>query len=186
MKCRVPYRKYLTGAMTVAALIVYLPAVKAQPTPQQQAQIASGIDEAIKALGPEPRLKKLSSQARRQLVEFVLGNTLFVMAAGAGFFLAMYEWLTMIAEAMPSRYTSWYSSIASSSFNVSGSTISLASSASLDTFVHSSNSMFWMMYGGATASHFPNMDSISLANRVTACVTAASASSNCRSILSLM
>jgi hypothetical protein len=25
-------------------------------------------------------------------------NTLFVMAAGAGFFLAMYQWVTMIAE----------------------------------------------------------------------------------------
>ena len=28
-------------------------------------------------------------------------NTLFVMAAGAGFFLAMYQWVSMIAEAMP-------------------------------------------------------------------------------------
>ena len=28
-------------------------------------------------------------------------NTLFVMAAGAGFFLAMYQWVTMIAETMP-------------------------------------------------------------------------------------
>jgi hypothetical protein len=28
-------------------------------------------------------------------------NTLFVLVVGAGFFLAMYEWVTMIAEAMP-------------------------------------------------------------------------------------
>ena len=28
-------------------------------------------------------------------------NTLFVMAAGAGFFLAMYQWVTMMAETMP-------------------------------------------------------------------------------------
>jgi hypothetical protein len=52
--------------------------------------------------------------------------------------------------------------------------------------VLSSSSMFWMMYDGATASYFPNIDWISLANRVTACATAASASSNCRSMRSLM
>jgi hypothetical protein len=28
-------------------------------------------------------------------------DALFVLAAGAGFFLAMYEWITMIAETMP-------------------------------------------------------------------------------------
>ena len=28
-------------------------------------------------------------------------NTLFVMAAGAGFFLAMYQRVSMLAEAMP-------------------------------------------------------------------------------------
>ena len=62
--------------------------------------------------------------------------------------LADYLGLTPKRCHAPFGYTSWYSSIASSSFNVSGSTMSLASSASLDTFVHSSNSMFWMMYGG--------------------------------------
>jgi hypothetical protein len=28
-------------------------------------------------------------------------DTLFVMAAGAGFFLAMYQWVSMIAATMP-------------------------------------------------------------------------------------
>jgi hypothetical protein len=28
-------------------------------------------------------------------------NALFVLAAGAGFFLAMYEWITIIAETLP-------------------------------------------------------------------------------------
>ena len=28
-------------------------------------------------------------------------DTLFVLGVGAGFFLAMYEWVTMIAETMP-------------------------------------------------------------------------------------
>jgi len=27
-------------------------------------------------------------------------NTLFVLAAGAGFFVAMYQWVTMIAETL--------------------------------------------------------------------------------------
>jgi hypothetical protein len=28
-------------------------------------------------------------------------NVLFVLVAGAGFFLAMYQWVTMIAETLP-------------------------------------------------------------------------------------
>ena len=28
-------------------------------------------------------------------------DALFVLVAGAGFFIAMYEWVTMIAETMP-------------------------------------------------------------------------------------
>src|SRR5262249_55068113 len=41
---------------------------------------ASGIDEAVKALDDVPRLKRLSPRAKRELVEFVTGNTLFVVA----------------------------------------------------------------------------------------------------------
>ena len=69
--------------MTVAALIVNVPTATAQLT-QQQSQIASGIDEAVKALDSVPRLKKLSPQKKKQLVEFVIGNTLFVMAHELG------------------------------------------------------------------------------------------------------
>ena len=83
MTYRISYRRHLTGAMTVAALIVNVPAATAQPA-QQQAKIASGIDEAVKAIGNLPRLKKMSPQAKRQLVEFVMGNTLFVMAHEIG------------------------------------------------------------------------------------------------------
>jgi hypothetical protein len=32
---------------------------------------------------------------------FETRDALFVLGAGAGFFLAMYRWLTMIAEMMP-------------------------------------------------------------------------------------
>jgi hypothetical protein len=69
--------------MTVAALIVNMPMATAQQTPQQS-QIVSGIDEAVKALDKSPRLKKMSAQAKRQLVEFVIGNTLFVLAHEMG------------------------------------------------------------------------------------------------------
>ena len=83
MTYRISYRRHLTGAMTVAALIVNVPTATAQLT-QQQSQIASGIDEAVKALDSVPRLKKLSPQKKKQLVEFVIGNTLFVMAHELG------------------------------------------------------------------------------------------------------
>jgi hypothetical protein len=83
MTDRISYRRHLAGAITVAALIVNAPTATAQPT-QQQSQIVSGIDEAVKALDKSPRLKKMSPQAKRQLVEFVVGNTLFVMAHEMG------------------------------------------------------------------------------------------------------
>ena len=83
MTYRISCRRYLTGAMIVAALIVNVPTATAQLTPQK-AQIAAGIDEAVKALDTEPRLKELSSEAKRQLVEFVTGNTLFVVAHELG------------------------------------------------------------------------------------------------------
>jgi hypothetical protein len=83
MTHRISYRRHLTGAMTIAALIVNVPMATAQLTPQQS-QIVSGIDEAVKALDKSPRLKKLSPQAKRRLVEFVIGNTLFVLAHEMG------------------------------------------------------------------------------------------------------
>jgi hypothetical protein len=86
------YRGYLAGALTTAALIATMTAASAQPTqqaqqaqqPQQQSRLVSGIDEAVKALDSVPRLKKLSPEAKRSLVEFVLGNTLFVLAHEMG------------------------------------------------------------------------------------------------------
>src|SRR6266542_3258817 len=83
MTYRISYRRHLTGALTVAALVVNVPTATAQLT-QQQSRIASGIDEAVKAIGNLPRLKKMSPQAKRQLVEFIMGNTLFTMAHEIG------------------------------------------------------------------------------------------------------
>ena len=84
MTYRVSHRNYLTGSLTVAALVFNVLVATAQPTEQEHARIVSGIDEAVKVLGTEPRLKKLSPQARRQLVEFIFRNTLFAMAHEMG------------------------------------------------------------------------------------------------------
>ena len=64
MRYRSPYRRHLTGAMIVAALIVHVPTSSAQPT-QAQSKRVSGIDEAVKALDSEPRLKKLSREKKK-------------------------------------------------------------------------------------------------------------------------
>jgi len=83
MAHRISFRGSLTGAMTVAALMVNVPTATAQLT-EQQSRFVAGIDEAVKALDSVPRLKKLSPQEKKQLVEFVVGNTLFVMAHEMG------------------------------------------------------------------------------------------------------
>jgi hypothetical protein len=81
------YRRHLAGALAAATLIVAASMATAQPAAQpteQQARFLAGIDEAVKALDGVPKLKKLSPEKRRELVEFVLGNTLFVMAHEMG------------------------------------------------------------------------------------------------------
>ena len=77
------YGRHLAGAMTVAALMVNAPMATAQPS-ESQARIVAGIDEAVKALDSVPRQKKLSPEAKKSLVEFTLGNTMFVMAHEMG------------------------------------------------------------------------------------------------------
>ena len=84
MTQRIWYRGHLTGAMMVAALMVNVPTATAQLLAQQQSQILSGIDKAVEAIDNSPRMKKMSPQAKRQLVEFVVGNTMFVMAHEMG------------------------------------------------------------------------------------------------------
>jgi hypothetical protein len=71
------------GAVTVTALMVNVPTAIAQVS-QREARIASGMDEAVKVIGTMPRMKTMSEQAKRQLVEFVTGNTMFVMAHEMG------------------------------------------------------------------------------------------------------
>jgi len=83
MRYRIPYRRQLTGVMTVAALIANVPTATAQPA-QPQSPTEPKIDAVVKALGSVARLKKLSPAKKKQLVEFVIGNTLFVMAHELG------------------------------------------------------------------------------------------------------
>ncbi len=79
----ISYRGRLTGAITVAVLMAQGSTAIAQPA-EQQSRFASSLDEAVKALNEVPRLKKLSPQTKRELVDFVIGNTLFVMAHEMG------------------------------------------------------------------------------------------------------
>jgi len=79
----ISYRRHLTGAMAAAALVVNVPAATAQPaTPDSK--FAAAINEAVKGLDSVPRLKKLSPEKKKQLVEFVIGNTLFVLTHEMG------------------------------------------------------------------------------------------------------
>jgi|SoiMethySBSTD1v2_1073268.scaffolds.fasta_scaffold272675_2 hypothetical protein len=80
---QISYRRHMIGAMTAAALIISAPTAIAQPS-EQLAKFRAGIDEAVKALDSQPKLKKLPAQEKRLLVEFVLGNTLFVLAHEMG------------------------------------------------------------------------------------------------------
>jgi hypothetical protein len=83
MTRRISYRVRLTGAMVVAALMVGAPTAAAQ-TPEQQSRIRTGIDEAVQAIGHLPSMKKMPQQEKRELVEFVVGKTLFVMGHEMG------------------------------------------------------------------------------------------------------
>src|SRR5262249_6414336 len=88
------HRRYLTAAMTVAALVVNVPAATAQPQqqpqqqptqpPQEASRIGSAIDEAVKGLDAIRRFKRLSPKKKKMLVEFVTGNTLFVLSHKIG------------------------------------------------------------------------------------------------------
>jgi len=81
MTHRISCRGHLAGAMTAAALIVSAPTATAQPFDQR---IRAGIDEAIRALDQSPQMKRMSAQAKKDLVEFTVGNILFVLAHELG------------------------------------------------------------------------------------------------------
>lgn len=83
MRYRISDRGYLAGAITVATLMVNAFTATAQSS-ETEARIRAGLDEAIRAFDKSPRLNKMSPQAKEQLVEFVIGNTLFVMAHEMG------------------------------------------------------------------------------------------------------
>jgi hypothetical protein len=79
----ISFRRHSIGALALAALMASGLTASAQPR-EEQARIQAGIDEAIKALDARPRLKRLSAQKKKDLVEFVVGNIMFVMAHEMG------------------------------------------------------------------------------------------------------
>jgi hypothetical protein len=87
MTYRISHCRYLAGATATAALIISASAATAQtaqPQTEAQARILSGMGEAVKSMDNNRRLRKLSPEKKRQLVQFVTGNTMFVMAHELG------------------------------------------------------------------------------------------------------
>src|SRR5436853_6177878 len=81
MTYRIFHRRHLPRAILFAAAVINAPMAAAQPW---DAQIRTGIDDAVRALDKSPRLQQLSSEKKKHLVEFVIGNTLFAMAHEMG------------------------------------------------------------------------------------------------------
>jgi hypothetical protein len=59
----------------------------------------AGIGESRR--GPDRDTESPGAGALRETIMPETRDALFVLGVGAGFFLAMYEWATMIAETMP-------------------------------------------------------------------------------------
>jgi hypothetical protein len=51
---------------------------------EAEARMQAGLEEALRAIEDAPRFKRFSAQRKQDLVEFVVGNTLFVMAHEMG------------------------------------------------------------------------------------------------------
>ncbi len=62
-----------------AATVAQQPNLESQRIRAASEQFQTRLDEAARALGNNPRLKKVSEQKRRQLAEFVVGNMLFTL-----------------------------------------------------------------------------------------------------------
>jgi hypothetical protein len=62
-----------------AGVVAQQPNIESQQLRAESEQFQARLDEAARALGNNPRLKKVSEQKRQQLVEFVVGNMLFTL-----------------------------------------------------------------------------------------------------------
>jgi hypothetical protein len=71
-------------ALALAAALTASGTALAQAPSDAQARIRSGMDEAVRALDNSPKFKNFTPEKKRSLVEFVVGNTLFVMAHEMG------------------------------------------------------------------------------------------------------
>jgi len=70
--------------LVCSALVVMLGAPLFAQTAPSSRFFPDRIDETVRAIADEPRLKHLSSQQRQALTEFVIGNMLFVAAHEVG------------------------------------------------------------------------------------------------------
>jgi len=77
--------KFIWAGHILVALTALVPGpLLAQATPPASEIFQARIDDAIRILATEPRFQGLSPQKRRAVVEFVVGNMLFVMAHELG------------------------------------------------------------------------------------------------------
>jgi hypothetical protein len=65
-------------ALTAAFVVCSATAAPAEPV-DKQTRIRAGLAEAMHAVDDDPRFKQLTADKRKALVEFVTGNTLFVV-----------------------------------------------------------------------------------------------------------
>ena len=83
-----PSSKTANHGLPIYALLgVLLPGaepISAQPAPSGSPSFQARIEEVARALQDNPRLKNLTDQQRKERVEFVVGNTLFLLAHEMG------------------------------------------------------------------------------------------------------
>jgi hypothetical protein len=73
------YLRHLPVSATLGVLLIGCGAASAQPAPSGSPSFQQRIEEVARALQSDPRLKNLSEQQRIDRVEFVAGNTLFIL-----------------------------------------------------------------------------------------------------------
>src|ERR1700678_178038 len=83
-----PSARTIICRLRICALSIVLWAgtgpISAQPAPSGSPSFQARIEEVARALQDYPRLKNLNEQQRKDRVEFVVGNTLFLLAHELG------------------------------------------------------------------------------------------------------
>ena len=72
-------QRHLLACVVGGGLLLAGEAASAQPAPETPSPLQSRVQELARSLRDSPRLKNLTEQQRIERVEFVIGNTLFVL-----------------------------------------------------------------------------------------------------------